>query len=44
MRRFTLREALLGLQIAICAVLVTGSLVAVRGLARSMESNYGFQP
>jgi predicted permease len=44
MRRFTAREALLGLQIAICAVLVTGSLVAVRGLARSMKSNYGFQP
>jgi predicted permease len=43
-RRFTLREVLLGLQIAICAVLVTGSLVAVRGLARSLESNYGFQP
>lgn len=44
LRRFTLRDALLGLQIAICAVLVTGSLVAVRGLARSQESNYGFQP
>jgi len=35
---------LLGLQIAICAVLVTASLVAVRGLARSLESNYGIQP
>jgi predicted permease len=44
MRRFTQREVLLGLQITICAVLVTGSLVAVRGLARSMENNYGFQP
>ncbi len=44
LRRFTLREALLGLQIAICAVLVTASLVAVRGLARSLQSNYGFQP
>jgi predicted permease len=44
MRRFTLRDALLGLQIAICAVLITGSLVAVRGLARSLESDYGFQP
>ncbi len=43
-RRFTLREALLGLQIAICAVLVTASLVAVRGLARSLGSEYGFQP
>jgi predicted permease len=43
-RRFTLRDVLLGLQIAICAVLVTASLVAVRGLARSLESNYGVQP
>jgi predicted permease len=43
-RRFTLRDILLGLQIAICAVLVTASLVAVRGLARSLESNYGVQP
>ncbi len=44
MRRLTLRDALLGLQIAICAVLVTSSLVAVRGLARSLQSNYGIQP
>lgn len=44
LRRFTLRDVLLGLQIAICAVLVTSSLVAVRGLARSLESNYGIQP
>ena len=43
-RRFSLRDVLLGLQIAICAVLVTSSLVAVRGLARSLESNYGIQP
>ena len=43
-RRFTLRDALLVTQIAICAVLVTSSLVAVRGLARSLESSFGFQP
>ena len=43
-RRLTLRDVLLGLQIAICAVLVTASLVAVRGLARSLASNYGIQP
>jgi predicted permease len=43
-RRFTLRDVLLALQIAICAVLVTASLVAVRGLARSLESNYGIEP
>ena len=44
LRRFTLRDVLLAVQIAICAVLVTSSLVAVRGLARSMHSNFGFQP
>jgi predicted permease len=43
-RRFTLRDVLLVMQIAICAVLVTSSLVAVRGLARSLHSNFGFQP
>ena len=44
LRRFTLRDILLAFQIAICAVLVTSSLVAVRGLARSMHSNFGFVP
>jgi predicted permease len=44
LRRFTLRDVLLALQIAICAVLVTSSLVAVRGLARSMHGNFGFVP
>lgn len=43
-RRFTLRDVLLALQISICAVLVTASLVAVRGLARSLHNDYGFQP
>jgi predicted permease len=42
--RFTIRDVLLALQIAICAVLVTSSLVAVRGLARSLHSDYGFEP
>ena len=43
-RRFTVRDVLLVVQIAICAVLVTSSLVAVRGLARSLHSNFGFVP
>ncbi len=43
-RRLTLRDILLVLQIAICAVLVTSSLVAVRGLIRSLGSRFGFQP
>jgi predicted permease len=44
LRRFTLRDILLAVQIAICAVLVTSSLVAVRGMTRSLHSNFGFQP
>lgn len=44
LRRFTLRDVLLVVQIAICAVLVTSSLVAVRGLVRSVHSSFGFQP
>jgi predicted permease len=44
MRRFTLRDVLLAVQIAICAVLVTSSLVAVRGLMRSLHSSFGFAP
>ena len=43
-RRLTLRDVLLVVQIAICAVLVTSSLVAVRGLVRSLHSNFGFEP
>ncbi|MGB6691902.1 MAG: ABC transporter permease [Terracidiphilus sp.] len=43
-RRITVRDLLLVVQIAICAVLVTSSLVAVRGLLRSMSSNFGFDP
>ena len=43
-RRLTLRDALLVVQIAICAVLVTSSLVAVRGLVRSLHSSFGFEP
>jgi predicted permease len=43
-RRITVRDLLLGVQIAICAVLVTSSFVAVRGLMRSLHSNFGFEP
>jgi predicted permease len=43
-RRITARELLLVVQIAICAVLVTASLVAVRGMVRSLHSNFGFDP
>jgi len=43
-RRITVRDVLLVLQIAICAVLVTSSMVAVRGLMRSLHGDAGFDP
>ena len=43
-RRITVRDVLLAAQIAICAVLVTSSMVALRGLARSLHNNFGFEP
>ncbi len=43
-RRITLRDILLVVQIAICGVLVMSSLVAVRGLVRSLTDNLGFEP
>ena len=43
-RRVTGRDLMVVVQIAICAVLVTASMVAVRGLMRSMHSNFGFEP
>lgn len=43
-RRITVRDLLLGLQIAVCAVLVTSSLVAVRGMARSLYGHLGVEP
>jgi predicted permease len=44
LRRFTLRDLLLGAQIAICTLLVTASLVAVRGMVRMLQAPLGFQP
>lgn len=43
-RRIALRDLLLAGQIALCALLVTASLVAVRGMVRSLHSNIGFVP
>jgi predicted permease len=43
-RGITVRDGLLALQIAICGVLVTASLVAARGLVRSLHSHFGFEP
>ena len=44
LRRFTLRDLLLGAQIAICTLLVTASLVAVRGMGRMLHAPLGFHP
>jgi len=44
LRRFALRDLLLGAQIAICTLLVTASLVAVRGLVRALDAPLGIQP
>jgi predicted permease len=38
------REILLGVQVAACALLVTCSFVAARGLTRSLSMPLGFQP
>ena len=43
-RRISARDILLVVQIAICAVLVTASMVAVRGLARSLHGSFGIDP
>ena len=43
-RRMTVRDVLLVVQISICALLVTSSLVAVRGLVRSLHGSFGFDP
>src|SRR5262249_22613956 len=42
-RRIAVRDWMLGAQVAICAVLVISSMVAVRGLARSLHTNLGFE-
>jgi predicted permease len=42
-RRFTFREVLLGVQIALCTLLVTASFVALRGMQRSLHAPLGFE-
>ncbi len=44
LRRLTLRDLLLGIQIALCALLMTASLVALRGMERSLHAPFGFIP
>jgi predicted permease len=42
--RFNLRDVLLGVQITLCALLVTASLVSLRGMERSLRAPIGFTP
>ena len=44
LRRFNLRDLLLVVQIALCALLVTAALVSLRGLERSLHAPIGFDP
>ncbi len=43
-RRLSMRDLLLGIQIALCALLMTASLVALRGMNRSLHAPMGFVP
>jgi len=43
-QRFSFRDLLLGIQIALCTLLVTASFVALRGMQRSLHAPLGFQP
>ena len=42
--RFSVRDILLGLQVTVCALLVTASLVSLRGMERSLHAPMGFVP
>ncbi|HSV12968.1 MAG TPA: ABC transporter permease [Tepidisphaeraceae bacterium] len=44
LRHVAMRDLLLGAQIAICTLLITASLVAVRGMVRVLRAPLGFQP
>jgi len=44
LRRLTPRDLLLGIQIALCALLLTSSMVALRGMERSLHAPMGFIP
>ena len=43
-RRFTVRDVLLVVQVALCALLVTSALVGLRGMQRSLHAPLGFEP
>jgi len=43
-RRLNLRDVLLGIQVALCALLITSSLIGLRGMSRSLHAPLGFHP
>jgi len=43
-RHWAFRDILLGLQVAICCVLVTACFTSLRGLQRAINASYGFNP
>lgn len=43
-RRWAFRDILLGLQVAICCVLVTACFTSLRGLQRALHASFGFNP
>ncbi len=43
-RRWAFRDILLGLQVAICCVLVTACFTSLRGLGRALHTSLGFDP
>jgi predicted permease len=43
-RRWPVREVLVAVQIVLCSVLVTSSVVSLRGLLRAVTMRFGFEP
>jgi len=43
-RRWAFRDILLGLQVAICCVLVTACFTSLRGLQHALHASFGFNP
>ncbi len=44
LKRMTMRDLLLGVQVAVCALLVTCALVGLRGMERQLHAPIGFHP
>jgi predicted permease len=43
-RRWAFRDILLGVQVAVCCVLVTACFTSLRGLGRALHTSFGFNP